>query len=556
MRFFFKYVFISLVLWMHYHISFGQDWYPVNFPTDSSSVLPVFALHEFNDELYVGGQFAFDINGTKTYSIAKWNGTKWDSLSVGIDVQVWFDGTQDWHGGEVNVINHYNNELYIGGNFRYVGLGIESPKITKWDGGNWKVVNTEYIFPGSYIGALQEFQNKLFAGGIYYNLSNDSGAIYVDCCIAVLNENKWEKLPGGDMESVVNTFIYKDELYVGGGFWTAGGVPVYNVAHYDGTQWEPLEQGTDGYVTWFEVDSVNDKLFIAGGFSNVVKSDSTAIYCEGIAIWDGTKWSAFPQILGFSGPLTVYHGKLYCGGYGQPFFAAWNAKNWEYIGGPNTSIASLGIYHDTLYAGGYFKKIINANGDTLLAPGLIRWWSPDYCDSVHAIINILADTVPLSVGDSLNLNSLGFSNQWEWDFGDEADTVLDTSQTPLHNYDSIGIFTLKLKSTYGLCPWDMDSLVVVVSPVGINETMSENMKMKIYPNPNRDSFAVEIQDEKLKLQIVKLEIVDVKGKLVFQFEIKNLKTDIKTAQWEKGVYFVNLISEGKVIAKEKIVVEW
>lgn len=528
--------------------SSAQSWYPASLPTDSSNLGAVFALHSFNNELYVGGDFWFDINGVKTYMIAKWNGTNWDSLQNGIDLSF---------GISVKSINNFNNKLYVGGQFKYAGH-VFAPTIAAWDGVNWSLVNSYYSL--SEINTIQEYNGKLYVGGSFYTLQNDSSYVNVDCCIATWDGAVWDSVSSGSLDGVAKTMIiYKDDLYVGGGFYTAGGTPVYNVARYDGNQWQPLGQGTagqSGYVLSFENDTVNDLLYVGGQFEYVIKNDSTQLETSGLGIWDGTEWSVPSEKLPanyYAGNLKIYHGLLYTGG-SPTGLATWNGKNWIYYSGidPFYGLTACSeIYNDTLFEGGYFSEIIQ-NGDTFSAPGLARWWSPNYCDSAHAIINTVSDTVSFQAGDSIQIASAGFSNQWEWDFGDGTQ---DTAEKPVHIYDSAGNFTLKLRATYGLCPWDNDSVTIAVNPVGINENSIKKNEIKIYPNPTENRFTVEIQHGNLMLKNAKLEIVDVRGKMMKQLPVNNRQLTIETNGWERGVYFVNLISGGKAMAKGKVLVE-
>jgi hypothetical protein len=548
-----KYYILLFTLFAHLNI-FSQDWYPVNFPTDTAMQGDVFVLYEYKGELYIGGWFIFSANGIKTYSIVKWDGSKWDSLGRGIDVA---PQNGIWSGGQVRSIKAYNNELYVSGDFNYAGYG-NMPKIAKWNGNQWQIVNTVYYGPTINMRAMEVYKGKLYLGGNFYYLNSIGENLYVDCCIGVWDGNQWDSVSAGSLSGVAQAMtLFKSDLYVGGQFWYAGNVPVYSVARYDGFNWYPLELGVDGPVSALVNDTVNGYLYVGGAFYNYVKSDGASVYVGGIARWNGQSWSAIPDILdsGFTVSLCIYHGKLYTGS-GSTWVSAWNGKEWEHPNGPTNTVFCLGIYQDTLYVGGLFKSVVNSQGDTLKAYSLARYWTPNYCDSLHAVLNISTDTVSITAGDSIQVSSTGYSNQWEWDFGTSSGSAPDTAQSPYHVYDSAGLYTLKLRATYGLCPWDWDSVVVSVWPVGIADAEeTPNYRLQIYPNPTKGSFVIEVKSDEAEGKSHKVEIYDIKGVKVHQSEIRNSKLEITTQGWAKGSYFITLVKEGKVLAREKVVVE-
>ena len=96
--------------------------------------------------------------------------------------------------GSVGTMEIYNNELYVAGTFSLME-SVTASNIAKWDGQNW-----------SPVGA---------------GISNTSGvSTFVKCL-----------------------YNYNGELYVGGGFNTAGGISANNIAKWDGVNWLPLSTG-------------------------------------------------------------------------------------------------------------------------------------------------------------------------------------------------------------------------------------------------------------------------------------------------------------------------
>ena len=79
-------------------------------------------------------------------------------------------------------------------------------------------------------------------------------------------------------------------VYVGGLFSSVDGVPVSNIARWDGNSWSALGSGLAGnssYVKALEIDN-NGVLYAGGNFRNA-GGDKNA---NRIAKWDGNSWSA------------------------------------------------------------------------------------------------------------------------------------------------------------------------------------------------------------------------------------------------------------------------
>lgn len=108
-----------------------------------------------------------------------------------------------------------------------------------------------------------------------------------------------------------------------------------------------------------------------------------------------------------------------------------------------------------------------------------------------------------------------------------------------------------------------DRIKILTGTKEMSIILQQESSMNVYPNPTRGSFTVEVGNWKSEGGRMKLEIYDMKGALVYQSEISSSKTsaehsqsiEIPSKNWAKGNYFVNLISEGKTIVSEKIVLE-
>ncbi len=152
--------------------------------------------------------------------------------------------------------------------------------------------------------------------------------------------------------------VYKDELYAGGLFSSAGGRPASNIARWNGKEWAEVGKGMDGKVMALCV--YNNELYAAGSFEKA--GEVMAPY---IARWNGVQWS----IVGGGTDsdiqaLAVYKGELYAGGdfttagmVAARHVAKWNGNTytWTAAGhGVKNDVFSLVEHGGELHAGGAF----------------------------------------------------------------------------------------------------------------------------------------------------------------------------------------------------------
>jgi len=152
----------------------------------------------------------------------------------------------------------------------------------------------------------------------------------------------WSEVGGGLSPSTSRVdaiHVYKNELYVGGGFGTAGGINAVSIARWDGTNWDSVGSGMIGSVKCFAI--YNDTLYVGGSFGIVGGIPNTAL----IAKWDGTNWSevgggaVYGAVLEINA-LAVYKGELYAagkynsiGGISVNRIARWDGSSWKDVGG-------------------------------------------------------------------------------------------------------------------------------------------------------------------------------------------------------------------------------
>ena len=96
-----------------------------------------------------------------------------------------------------------------------------------------------------------------------------------------------------------------------------------------------------------------------------------------------------------------------------------------------------------------------------------------------------------------------------------------------------------------------NSLTSTTVGIPVEETKTESIG--VYPNPAKDNINIEIHSSS-KAKNVSYKIMNVLGEVVLQSEITNPKSEINVSELAKGLYFVEITTDGKKVVK-KIVKE-
>ncbi len=203
------------------------------------------AVH--NGLLYFGGLFTM-ANGESMAHLLAWNGESVSSVGGGVDARV-------------RSLQSYAGKLYVGGDFQHAD-GVPISRLAAWDGVTWSEVGDG------------------ISGGLTW-CCDDFGSSHLS----------------GTTVSVLT--VYRDELYVGGLFSTAGDVESRSIARWNGTNWSGLDLPHLGAVitvdpgmqpgwtpphvyTFAEYDG---ELIVGGEFASPVGAGTT-----GLVRWDGAEW--------------------------------------------------------------------------------------------------------------------------------------------------------------------------------------------------------------------------------------------------------------------------
>ncbi len=280
----------------------GDTWTALGQGFTGGGTITVRALSEYDGELIAGGYFRYS-GTTDVNDIARWDGQSWLPLGLGVD-------------NLVMALKEYGGDLYAGGVFFDAG-GHEANSIAYWDGAGWGSMGWSLKF-STGVSALAVYGGELIAGGLF----SAAGTIPADN-VARWDGTGWRPLgyglTGGVPYSIVTGLaVYNGDLIAAGDFTASGDTDVKGIARWDGSSWSPLGDGigddpaTDvvGPMTVY-----NGTLVVAGHFST-----AGGVPVSNIARWDGAGWSPLGEGLGGDDPITVvralavFNGSLYAGG--------------------------------------------------------------------------------------------------------------------------------------------------------------------------------------------------------------------------------------------------
>ena len=220
------------------------------------------------NELYVVGSFQ-KIKKVSVRNIAKWDGTKWYPVGVGLDV--------------IPVSIAVNGKsIFIGGAFTSVN-GITANRVAKWDGTKWGGLGSG-ISEGS-VNTIVAQANNVYVGGVFKRAGGKTANN-----IAFWNGREWNAMIDGlKHDSEIVAFVSSialrgKDVFVGGQFKYAGPILANGVARWDGLQWNALGDGIKRESGWigtayFGVVNGNDYI-VAGDFGLAGEKPS-----GGFGIW-------------------------------------------------------------------------------------------------------------------------------------------------------------------------------------------------------------------------------------------------------------------------------
>jgi hypothetical protein len=311
---------------------------------------PVSTLQFLGNDLYVGGNFTTVGGNVSALNVARWNGSSWSALGTGVKGPP--------NSAAVSALASLGTDLYATGNFTNAG-GLTA-RVAKWNGASWfslgaingtgtrAVANSGSIYicgdfnvanyntPSNVIGnhiirwdgasrqgvtgkpaqgthifvlSLGLGSDGLYMGGTFNVVSTSTASR-----IARWDGTNWFALGDGVSGSYNgNTLAVRaikarnNDVIVGGGFTTAGGLTANNVAAWDGSNWSTLGYGVDDTV--FAIETTATEVYVGGSFTNAYDLPWAGYTVNRIARWDAASgW--WPLGSGVSAPSTPFARKV------------------------------------------------------------------------------------------------------------------------------------------------------------------------------------------------------------------------------------------------------
>jgi hypothetical protein len=232
------------------------------------------------DNLYAAGDFT-SIGGVNANHISVWDGITWSPLGSGIDGMV------------INeLIVDHQDRLYAAGAF-YAAGGLPANNIAMWDGIAWSALGDGL---NEQVNALAvDEDDNLFAAGWF----TTAGGIDAQG-IAMWDGKTWSGLGNGLNDIQALAVDVEGHVYAGGSFTFIGEKSINRIALWDGETWNPLGNGMEGdeaisypSVTTLVVDEYGN--LFAGGYFNSAGGKPA----NNIAVWDGTEWNTLDDGIEF-----------------------------------------------------------------------------------------------------------------------------------------------------------------------------------------------------------------------------------------------------------------
>ncbi len=325
--------------------------------------LGVWALCEYNGDLYAGGDFT-SADGQPTKFIARWDGSQWHDVGGGMNHYV-------------RDLLVYDGKLIAGGVFDTVN-GEPMGHVAAWDGVSWTPLG-EGINRRPGITDMIVYDGDLIVAGTF-----DSAGSVASPNMAKWNGTSWEAFGPGDNIGFRTMIIFQGNLIgnnaPGGGF-----------SKWDGSSWTTISTPINGGV--YCLDVYNDQL-IAGGFFVTAGEDTV----NHIIAWDGANWTGLDGGIGpeyakgsnvsvqslfnFQNDLIVGGNFTLAGGDTANYIARWDGSSWHPIGGgmggsPEEDhwVTALSEYNGALIAAGFFTT-----ADDVIVNRIAAWkddtWRP------------------------------------------------------------------------------------------------------------------------------------------------------------------------------------
>lgn len=140
------------------------------------------------------------------------------------------------------------------------------------------------------------------------------------------------------------------------------------------------------------------------------------------------------------------------------------------------------------------------------------------------------------------------ASAYTWNFGD-GQTLENGPSSVVHTYAQPGTYnvSVQLQSAFGCGTTTIAHQIVIANTAGIEEQTISGLN--VYPNPATDRITVSLTDNKAG----EVSVYSVTGSLVYAATAFQSTSQIDVTNWENGVYFVHIQSEGATAIRKVVV---
>jgi hypothetical protein len=293
------------------------------------------AVDSTNGDFYVVGQFKY-AGDSMVNGMARWDGLEFTSVGGGIPDGIRLPPQPTYIYGQPTRIQSFGQEIFVSGSFDTIGGIYPIRDNARWDGQDW-------LSCGQIDGQLSfdVVNQELFAFGVIKD-----GTHGVQQSFGRWNGSEFDRF-GTPIEFSSLGFmpfgveLYKGEYYFGGNFQEPNNLK--EIMRWNGTEWLPLQLGVLGDAQVSVMQVFKDQLFVGGGF---YQADGNAK--DYFMAWDGNQWyDPLPNVQFTTqvNKLAVIDGSLYIvsrlyvngdSGWEGPYgIAKWDGINFCAFGGLN-----------------------------------------------------------------------------------------------------------------------------------------------------------------------------------------------------------------------------
>ncbi len=429
---------IIVILFFSFFLAGAQNWAPVSNKIVGGALETVL-YDSIHNEIIVSDNQFINVGSLPTRGIARWNGTRWDSLAGGInthDIQL----NPNNPNGEVLCGIPYNGKFLVGGYFYSIG-GKNIKSLAFWDGVKWDSLSTStngFNSPGGgppLVFALFKDGNKLYIAGGFDSIANKyctglatyDGTTFSPIVLPV---------PIASFLYILDVKKYKNEIYACGRFYDTSGDTLGHILRYNGVNWYSVGGGIHGSICDVRTMAIyNNELYVGGYFK---KSAGNAGEC--LMKWDGSQWNdvgfGSQPNFGTVHRLVVHQNKLWA--FGSFSFASYmystsaavfDGTKWcapqDTL---NNFIYGAAIFNDSIYVGGNFTK---SGGDTNVKY-IAKLKDPNLYKSCNGVgIEEIEKNNAIAIYPNPTLNNLNISIEQYFKEGTKIEIVNILGQTIL-----------------------------------------------------------------------------------------------------------------------------